>query len=202
MCKCSKVIIGLVVVGFVILLILNCYFECPGLSSFPNWIMAIAAVSAFCYSLQEYKEYKRREKMETFSEYSARYSKDENIQKVVEYLIAYLENGNIEKYPISIYNKEMFLRFFEELQYQMDKDRIDKEDVEDFFVYYAVAAAMCEPFIQGTELANGGEAKKIWARYRKLISTYNYMEEGIRNDYKKHHSDSEELHILIEYQKN
>lgn len=198
MCKRCKVIIGLLVVGIVILLILNCYFKCLCLGYFPDWIMAIAAVSAFCYSLQEYKEYQRREKMETFSEYSARYSKDENIQKVVEYLTAYLENGNMEKYQISIYNKEMFLRFFEELQYQMDNGRIEKEDVEDFFVYYAVAAAMCKPFIQGTELACGIESKDIWARYRKLVATYKEMEAGIRNDYKKHHSDSEELHILIE----
>lgn len=198
MCKRCKVIIGLLAVGLVILLILNCYFECLCLGTFPDWIMAIAAISAFCYSSCEYKEHKRREKMETFSEYSARYSKDENIQKVVEYLTAYLENGNMEKYQVSIYNKEMFLRFFEELQYQMDNGRIEKEDVEDFFVYYAIAASMCKPFIQGTELASDIESKDIWARYRKLVATYNYMEEGIRNDYKKHHSDSEELHILIE----
>lgn len=199
MYKCSKVIIGLLVVGIVILLILNCYFKCICLGYFPDWIMAIAAVSAFYYSSCEYKEHKRREKMETFSEYSARYSKDENIQKVVEYLIAYLEDGNIEEHQVSIYNKEMFLRFFEELQYQMDKGRIDKEDVEDFFVYYAVAAAMCKPFIQDTELVNGKESKDIWARYRKLVAAYKDMEGVIGNDYKKHHSDSEELHILIEY---
>lgn len=199
MCKRCKVIIVLLIVGIIILLTLNCYFKCLCLGSFPDWIMAIAAISALCYSMQEYKEHKRREKMETFSEYSARYSKDENIQKVVEYLIAYLEDGNIEEHQVSIYNKEMFLRFFEELQYQMDKDRIDKEDVEDFFVYYAVAAAMCEPFIQGTELANSKESNDIWVRYRKLVATYNYMEEGISNDYKKHHSNSEDLHVLIEY---
>lgn len=160
-----------------------------------DYLMLIMTIITIVLATKEYRSAKQREKYAVFSEYSKRYSEDENIKATSEFIIAYL-NG--EKLPdLTINQKEMFLRFFEELEMQIEKGRMDKEVVEDFFVYYAVAAAMCPPFLQGTELINGKDRMDLWQRYRKLIKRYESMEQGVVMDYLRNHTGSNEPKIEI-----
>lgn len=61
----------------------------------------------------------------------------------------------------------MFLRFFEELQFQINKGRIGCEVIQDYFAYYAVAAAMCKPFVENTELRVNNS--QVWLNYKKFV---------------------------------
>lgn len=167
-------------------------------ASFPEWGMFCLTIGALIFSLLEYLAYKKREKMTVFSEYSKRYVEDPNIKCVVEFLIAYFENVNVKTAIPSIYQKEMFLRYFEELEFMIEKKKINEDDIAEFFVYYAVAAAMCQPFVQGTELESNSERNDVWRRYRLLVKRYyDKMGYGIITDYRKHHLSSPDIKLLV-----
>lgn len=169
-------------------------------ATFPEWGMFVFAIITLCFSVREYYAHKKREKLSVFSEYSKRYVDDPNIKCVVEFLISYFENSNVKTAIPNIYQKEMFLRYFEELELMIEKGKIDKDDIADFFVYYAVAAAMCQPFVQGTELDSDSSRSDVWRRYRLLVKRYyEEMGNGIILDYRKHHLASSDIKLLIKF---
>lgn len=169
---------------------------CSDLVSYCDIAESICVLLGVVGGVIEYFRRRKHAMYEVLSEYNDRYANDKNIEVVSKYLIGYLE-GKEDSRPPTIYEKEMFLRFFEELQYQIDKGRIKKECVENFFVYYAVAAAMVPDFVHGMELENGNS--EIWKYYRKLVMTFrDKMERSIAKDYSSHHNNQPtQLHVLI-----
>ena len=97
-------------------------------------IMVIIAVITLFYTYLKYNDYREREKAEVLGQYNERYSRDEHVNKVVNYLISHIERKKSEK-P-STHNMEMFMRFFEEMKLQIDKGRLNLKDVEELFSYY------------------------------------------------------------------
>lgn len=167
-------------------------------ASFPDWGIFVLTIIAVGFSVVEYRGHKKREKMTVFSEYSRRYAEDPNIKCVSEFLIAYFENTDTNVVQPTIYQKEMFLRFFEELEFLVEKGKLDEDDIAEFFVYYAVAAAMCEPFVRDTELESESKRHDVWRRYRHLVKRYyRVMGDGIIMDYQKHHPSSSGIKLLI-----
>lgn len=101
--------------------------------------MAIIALIALVYSIMEYNSHKKREQSETLSKYNERYSNDENIKKVVTYLICKMKCPDVPDY-LGTFEKEMFLRFFEELQYAINQKSLSEDIVYDLFAFYAIRA--------------------------------------------------------------
>ena len=99
---------------------------------------AVIAVIALCYTMREYELHKKSEKAKILSEYNQRYCSDENIIRVVKRLMA--DEDSEENVDIT-YEKEMFLRFFEELEYAIEQQQLSKEVVYDLFSYYAIDAS-------------------------------------------------------------
>lgn len=87
-------------------------------------------------TITEYKEHRKRVKAEVLGQYNERYSRDEHVNKVVNYLISHIESKVSER-P-STHNIEMFMRFFEEMKLQIDEDRLNLKDVEELFSYYPI----------------------------------------------------------------
>ena len=81
--------------------------------------MLLITLCAFGLTYKKYLEYLRREKADVLSFYNERYSKDEHIRKIVKYIIAVMDNKCLKKTP-SVYNTEMFMRFFEEMEIQIE----------------------------------------------------------------------------------
>lgn len=178
---------------------LNSMFPCIGVgkSNAPHYVMAFCAVSSLIAVLHEYDEHKKRERAATFSEYNKRYSEDENIKAVTRYLICFLEHheiGDNHTEMPSVYQKEMFLRFFEELEFQMQQGRLTENEVTKFFAYYAVAAAMDKEFLKDTEL--GKKNYKVWENYRNFVKRFEDMEESIANDYARSFADKNGIERL------
>ena len=165
-------------------------------------IQTLIAVLAAIIAFLEYRKHVEQNRYAVLSEYNSRYCNDKNIEVVVKYLIWFLEghgskNETEPKKP-TIYEKEMFMRFFEELQLQIENDRIGEGKVEDFFAYYAVAAAMCHDFVDGTEL-NDEKSPEVWARYKDFVHSFPELPNMISDDYTKHNPDSNKggLTLLI-----
>lgn len=188
----------------------------------PDYVLAVSTTLTLIVAYFEYCGHKQRERAATFSEYNKRYSEDENIKAVTKYLICFLEhhekyeedtttgnndrnkdltqdakkpaiNKNYAEVP-SVYQKEMFLRFFEEIEFQMRQGRLTKNEVTDFFAYYAVAAAMDEEFLKDTDL--GKKNYKVWQNYRNFVKRFEDMEESIANDYARSFADKNGIERL------
>lgn len=92
----------------------------------------VVAAGALWYTRKEYRSHKVKEDNKLFSQLNRRYEKNHHIQKVVKYLRV-KEASDIEP---SLYQLELFLRFFEELGLYMETNSIDTERVNGFFGYY------------------------------------------------------------------
>ena len=110
--------------------------------------------------MKEYKSHKDEEKANTLASYNERYSSNEHLIVVVEYLYNEIEkskrnkktekniNADKESRQPTPNEKELFLRFFEEIQISIEQGALDKAHVKELFFYYAkVAYDMGESFI-------------------------------------------------------
>ena len=179
-----------------------CLGFCDNCGTVADWMMVMLTFVAICLTIWGYTIQKKISRYEVFSEYSKRYSEDKNLKVVSCALIDYMENKkeneNINVDNLTIYQKEMFLRFFEELELQIENKRMDKPTVQDFFVYYAVAAAMCEPFVKNTELIDNNPDSEVWGNYKRLVERYQDMQKLIAEEYAKHHDKSAPIRILFD----
>lgn len=110
-----------------------------------DYIMVYFAAITLVYTCYEYKSHRDRVKAEVLGMYNERYSKDEHINKVVPFLISEIMNTKTENASKelkmedpSVHNMEMFMRFFEEMELQIEKDRLDADSVYKLFSFYAL----------------------------------------------------------------
>ena len=121
----------------------------------------ILAWAAFSYTKREYSLHLAKGQSETLSHFNERYSSDKNIEKVVTYYINKIENTPHITEP-TIFEKEMFLRFFEELQYAIEQNAISKDMAFYMFSYYAIKA-----YEEGDDFVNDMH-KGNWKRFCKF----------------------------------
>lgn len=101
------------------------------------------------YAVKEYKLHKKTERTTLLCQYHQRYMSDSNIEAVIRYilrvgivddngyLIGYDSSKNSDLDP-GIYEKERFMRFFEELELQLEEGNLEESVVCKFFSYYAL----------------------------------------------------------------
>ena len=150
--------------------------------SLAEMVSALIAISAFGIACKEYFGHKDARQAQILSEYNKRYSNDNNVVKVVKWL-NYIEDVNRNPYAHYIdkpekptnYEVEMFMRFFEELELQIEKGRLERKDVNNLFVYYA------KKIHDGQELRrflgiedkeykyNKDDENFCWELFRKLV---------------------------------
>lgn len=118
-------------------------------SSFGDFLSGITSVIVVFYIIVQYESYLRDKKTTTLNEFNQRYITDKNVEKVVKWMLANAlcdENGRIvgkdpkknEGDEPSIYEKENFMRFFEELNILIEKGLLKEEDALRLFAYYAL----------------------------------------------------------------
>lgn len=98
------------------------------------------ALVAIVFTYKEYKFQQEKKKSEILSQFNDRYSTDGNIAEVVKCLMSPEENVARQLETLEFFKKEMFMRFFEELHYAIEKEALPKDVVYDYFGYYAIKA--------------------------------------------------------------
>lgn len=126
--------------------------------------MAVIAGFALRVSFNEYKSYRCREKTECLSKYNERYTTDRYIRRVVTYLINSSNNNHPEIPPL--HDREMFLRFFEELMIAIETGVLDRRMVKDMFSYYAEEYASRKDLMKEHELED-------WTRFLRFVEIMN-----------------------------
>lgn len=138
----------------------------------------IATIAAVFFAWWQIRQYKKRERANTFARFSERYSNDKNIQAVVQLLMREEEGITLPQKKLDPkketnlnFQKEMFLRFFEELQIALEAKTLDPKVVYDEFAYYALRA-----YEMGTNFYDGLTLPKVkeccngsWYRFRKFV---------------------------------
>ena len=133
-----------------------------------GFVTALALIFAFI----EYRLHKKTTQYDTYSKMNERYCNDKAIQKVLNCMLNSYEGEvlNIGKFKyvsmvknLSVNDKEMFLRFFEELNYAVEKKSIKKEKACYFFGYYAIVA-----YLMGNDFVSDLTDKGMWSGFKEL----------------------------------
>lgn len=91
----------------------------------------VVTIITVIIAYREYKKIRKKEKCDILTKYNERYTNDPSIRIVID---SYLDKKT-EKRP-TVNEKELFLRFFEELEVMIIEDYISEKHVHDFFSYY------------------------------------------------------------------
>ena len=120
-------------------------FSIEVLTLIASLLTASIATAAFIYTKKEYRLHIEREQSLTLSKFNERYCTDKNIEAVVEYLIGKREGATLAM-PTT-YQLELFLRFYEELEYALSKKMLDENLIFEMFAYYALIAYESQEFM-------------------------------------------------------
>ena len=144
------------------------------------------------YGVIEYENHKAEQRIKLLCEYNQRYSTDRNIESVVTWMLKIAQvdrdgkivGANPDRTFIcrpEVHQKEMFMRFFEELYLHIKSGNIKREDACKLFSYYAIEFDKHEGFrFDITDYKSSkqlddmeeGEAKKYslyWSNYRCFV---------------------------------
>lgn len=90
----------------------------------------VVTVLTVWYAQKEYKRMAKDKKNEVFMRYNQRYEENKYIRKIIRYC-------TIERSAApTVHEKEMFLRFFEELERMIKSEYLSENDVCEYFSYY------------------------------------------------------------------
>ena len=164
---------------FILLAIVIFHFLHEAVVSIPaDYIEAMIGLIALIYTINEYRAHKDRRKADVLASFNNRYMESQSVKRVLEDLIA-LDDKNTCKFCISensmtcvnvINDRELFLRFFEELNYAIESDSIDKETVFDLFAYYALKAdKLGKRFVSDYEEGDNWKTFKSFCKKMKKI---------------------------------
>lgn len=165
------------------------------ISAFIAVLSFVLSIVVVIIAIKEYNTVKRHKLCDILVEYNQRYADSESIQKVVNYVLTIYcnENTNVINKP-SINDKEMFLRFFEELSHMAKCKYINLNDVKDYFSYYFIILWQDDKFFWDKEMiAPHGcmqEAKHCnWTAsgqlYEQLMHRTSSIEKGEYNKFRK-----------------
>lgn len=131
-----------------------------------TFMQSFGCIVSLCSIFKIYSEYKfhlDKEKSNTLLRLNEAYKADSNMTDVVKDLI---ENKN----ETDTYKREMFLRFFEELQYSIDKKLIDKKEAHDLFSWYAEEAYKKNDFLSDLKhVWDDRECKDPWKTFKRFV---------------------------------
>jgi hypothetical protein len=162
--------------------ILNLFYPSICIGSFAELLTALATLGALlvagvslCYAKKQYEKHQEEERTKLLCEYNQRYSTDKNVECVIEWMLKTAimgKDGRIEKVnrytnteAPSVHQKEMFMRFFEELHMQISKNKLDKHEVFNLFSYYALVFDKFEEYRLDITDYNNGE----WKSFRDFV---------------------------------
>lgn len=167
---------------FIVLIVYYVPFDTRWSSSIEALSVSLALLisgGALFYAKREYDQNRKREKTSILCQYLQRFANEPYIKKVEDYIleVALLDkNQNIIGFdknkkissPPSIWDKEMFMHFFEEIQLLIEDDMIDKNLAIDLIGYYVGIYHRIEEF--HADITDYNE-ERYWKYYLKFVNS-------------------------------
>lgn len=171
-----------IIVFFIVIILIASYCSLKmfypqfDIGNYAEILTALIASFAFVITLLEYLSSKDAKQAQVLSEYNKRFTEDPNIINVVKYLNYIDEKGDINN-PFrsrpSNYEVEMFMRFFEEIELQIRHGRMDSNDVNNLFVYYAYMLGKTENQALRNSLGvTEKDYSENWAGFKTIVNSY------------------------------
>ena len=136
-----------------------------------NIFLSVCTFISVIYVYIQYKSYKKKEEYELFSDLNKRYQDNDDIQTVIKYL----RDNEYEDVQPTVYQLEIFLRFFEELGMYMQSNSIDTLNVEKFFLYYLEKLYTSERGMRLLEKLNGEDNELTYLNTLKEKTRLKYL---------------------------
>lgn len=149
-----------------------------------SFILALVSVFA---AYNEYQKKQKFERCDVLMRYNERYEESSYIKNAINYLNKEANKDSVnngqnisQKSNLTICDKEMFLRFYEELDYMIEVGYLDRELVANYFAYYFFKAWSCDEFWSGLgeneemkpeDIKDSYEWRKSKSFYSKMIKT-------------------------------
>lgn len=154
--------------------------------------LIISGVALF-YSKREYEHNKKSGKTTLLCQYLHRYATDPCVKKVEDYILEMAlldERENIigfdkSKSPSSkptVWEKEMYMHFFEEIQLHIDDNMIDKDVVIDLIGYYIGIFHRIEEYHADVTDYNEEKWWKYYLKFVRSIPDSFYKDQGLNRD--------------------
>ena len=157
--------------------VLNLFDGSVTLDQFSDFISAFVACLAFCVATHEYSLHKDSNQARVLADYNQRYCSDPIIAKVVRYLHENKDNRCSFIKPTSN-EVELFMRFIEELEIQIERKRLDEDDVCCLFLYYAHYLGTEEEIRKELGISDY-DNPMVWDKFKKVVKRYEkYMKNG------------------------
>lgn len=137
--------------------------------SIMDGVSIILASLTLMGTIYEYQAHRKRVKAEVLGQYNERYSRDEHVNNVVDYIIRYMDGKAIFRLPTT-HDAEMFMRFFEEMQIQIEEDRLVEEQVYELFAYYAIAFDVNDNIRRNLGINDYEKDNWTWNSFKKFTS--------------------------------
>ncbi len=177
--QCAIVVLLFIAIYLVYRLFAICFFPCmcdmsetsDAHLSLSEIISFLLAIFTLCITYCEYNNHVKKRQAEVLSEYNHRYCENEDFKKIIKELIEYEDNaitkedflGEINNIEV-VYQREMFMRFFEELQIQIEEKNLDKEQTFILFRWYASVVNKI-----GTSFVSDYDKEKCWETFKKFV---------------------------------
>ena len=109
-------------------------------------VSAIIAGIAALYAMYKYETHLKEEKTRLLCDYNQRYASCKDVKRIIEWIhkvVVEDEKGKIMEIDIqrtnirpTLHTKEIFMRFFEEINIQLSNNNLDLDNVFHLFAYY------------------------------------------------------------------
>jgi len=176
MCKIFDCLYYLIVIFLVNITVMalcsifNMFFDFVTIDQYSDFISAFVACLAFCVATYEYSLHKDSNQARVLADYNQRYCSDPIIAKVVRYLHENEDNRCSFIKPTSN-EVELFMRFMEELEIQIERKRLDEDDVCCLFLYYAHYLGTKDKLRNELGISDYDDPK-VWEKYKRVVVRY------------------------------
>lgn len=192
--RVSFIILILAIIAFLYGIIGRFLCTCPFVNiDLTNCLAVVLASLTMMTTINEYLAHRERIKSEVLGQYNERYSKDKHVNKVVDYIIHYLDRKNTFNLP-STHNAEMFMRFFEEMEIQIVKERLDEHQVYSLFAYYAIKFGEDERLRLIMGICDYDDSR-TWKHFKEFVNRMLAIQQK-ENDGKKLVSDKTNIEFI------
>ena len=175
----------------VVLFIIRIVAVCPqdsflfGIEVTDCLTVILAALTIFA-TIREYRYHRKRVMAEVLGQYNERYSSDEHINKVVNYIINYMD-GKVTYCLPTPHDAELFMRFFEEMEIQINENRMEEHQVYSLFAFYALLLGGDEYLRSSLGISKSEyDQSKNWKHFKSFVNR-------MRDIQKRDGSDSGDL---------
>lgn len=141
------------------------WLNCQTLQVIAQSGTAIVAIFSIYAGFQKYKENQKSKRIQYLLDFGKRYKEDSDIMSVANILAELEDNPNTDCSNITVYEVEMYMRFFEELELLIENTAVEESDAIYLFGHYT---KVLENYHDRWPTL--GYEEEYWSKFRRFVN--------------------------------